>query len=109
MSRRKRRSCAPKLEANGNALAQLRGSKVLRYTEGPRMVYARYLALRSGNGQGPAALLIWAGRRARHHARAIWSRLPEPYRRRLRPAVTRINRALETPAPVPDLSEGDAL
>ena len=34
------------VEANGNALAQLRGSKVFRYTEQPRMVYARYLALR---------------------------------------------------------------
>ncbi len=91
------------LEANTNALAQLRGSKVLRYTEGPRMIYARYLALRSGNGQGPSRPFDLGGLRARHHARAIWSRLPEPYRRRLRPAVTRITRALETPAPVPDL------
>ena len=59
--------------------------------------------LDSGNGQGPGRPFDLGGQRARHHARAVWSRLPEPYRRRLRPAVARINRALETPAPVPDL------
>ena len=64
------------LEANTNALAQLRGSKVLRYTEGPRMIYARYLALRSGNGQGPSRPFDLGGLRARHHARAIWPAYP---------------------------------